>query len=154
MYFEKIFPSKLIKWNKIYLLLLKETCNTYWWWFQHKILNNILYLNKKFYKFRLTDNPFCSFCKTEHQGTSHDVHSWTLTSQLWSQRRLFLEPDVTPPDLLPQAAIFGFPAETNCQSFVLFNHLLLLFKLNVYNSRNDTVLCLNKLLRDITKIKI
>ena len=43
--------------------------------------------------------------------------------------------------------------ESNCHSFVLFNHLLLLFKLNVYNSRNDTVLCLNKLLRDITEVK-
>ena len=38
------------------------------------------------------------------------------------------------------------------QSFVLFYNLLLLFKLNVYNHRNDTVLCLNKLLRDFEKV--
>ena len=36
---------------------------------------------------------------------------------------------------------------------MLCNHLLLLFKLNVYYFRNDTVLCRNKFLQDITKGK-
>ena len=33
------------------------------------------------------------------------------------------------------------------------NYLLLVYKLNVYNSRDDKVLCLNKFQRDITKVK-
>ena len=55
--------------------------------------------------------------------------------------------------MLPQTAIFGFLDEPDYQNFVLLNHLILLFKLNVFNSRRDKALCFNKFLRDITKVK-
>ena len=38
--------------------------------------------------------------------------------------------------MLPQTVIFGFLDKPNNQNLVLLNHLLFLFKLNVYNSRN------------------
>lgn len=87
----------------------------------------MLYVNKKlivhsalFVKLKMKLHVFCS---------------GTLTWQVWSQLRVFLEPNFTLPDLIPQAAIFGFPEELNCQSFVLFNHFLLLFQLKVYSPK-------------------
>ena len=70
-----------------------------------------------------------------------------------SQLKLFLEPNLILPYTLPQTAIFGFLDKPDYQNFVLLNHLILLFKLNVFNSRRDKVLCFNKFLRDITKVK-
>ena len=64
------------------------------------------------------------------------------------RRFLFLELNLMLPDLLLQVVISGFPKESNCQSFVLLNQLLLLFKLNLYNSRNEHArvkLCHNRL---------
>ena len=124
--------NKFIKWSKIYLLSRRVTFNTYFQSCQYIILNIKLCLNKKLYTFKLIDNPICSFCKTGNENVLRVFHPCTLTRRLWSQLQLF---------------------QQNCQNFVLFNHLLLLFKLNVYYFRNDTVLCRNKFLQDITKGK-
>ena len=58
IYFEKMFLNKPIKWDKIYLLPRKVTYNTYLRCFQCKILNNILYFNKKLYTTKFTNGPY------------------------------------------------------------------------------------------------
>ena len=121
--------------------------------FQYKALNNILFLNNKLYTSKLANNLFYSFCKHENETTMHIFHFCNSTRRLMSQLKLLLEPDLLIPYLLPHTAIFSFLDEPNNQNFVYLNHLLLLFKLNIHNSRNVTVLCFNKLLRDITKVK-
>ena len=73
--------------------------------------------------------------------------------RLWSQLKLFLEPNMIFPCLLPQTTIFDFLEESDYQKFALLNYLLLLFKLNFYNFWIDKALCFNKLLRDVTKVK-
>ena len=50
------------------------------------------------------------------------------------------------------SAIFGALDKSTNQNVVLLNHLLLIFKLNVYNSRNNTF-CFNISLRYNTKVK-
>ena len=55
------------------------------------------------------------------------------------------------PDLTPQAAIFGF-LNTEEEFSLLQNHILLLFKLYIYNSRPSGILILNSLLAEIVKI--
>ena len=152
IYFEKIFPNKPIKRDEIYLLSLEVTYNTYLRCFQYKILNNILHLNSKLYTSKLTNSPLCSFCKHENETTLHIFYSCNSTRRLRSQIKLFLEANLILSYLLPQTAIFGFLDEPDNQNFVLLNYLLLLFKLNVYNSRKDKVLYFNKLLRDIIKV--
>ena len=47
VYFEKIFPNMKFDWRKIYILPRIATINTYLYSIQYKILNNILFLNKK-----------------------------------------------------------------------------------------------------------
>ena len=58
---------------------------------------------------------------------------------LWNQLRLYLPEKVTLPDLNPQSAIFGF-TDILDHNYLLVNHLLLIFKYNLYNSRvNNTI---------------
>ena len=52
-YFEKKFPLYNFHWKNIYTLPRKVTINAYLRSFQYKILNNILYLNKKLHTFGL-----------------------------------------------------------------------------------------------------
>ena len=46
-YFENLFNDNDIDWVTIYMLPRLATYNTYMWSFQFKLLNNILFLNKK-----------------------------------------------------------------------------------------------------------
>ena len=117
------------------------------------MLNNILYLSNKFYKYKFTNSPLYSFCIHENETTLHIFYSYYCACRLLSQLDLFLEQNLIPLYLLLQTTIFGFLGKPNNQNFMLLNHLLLLFKLNAYDSRNDAVLCFSKLLRDITKVK-
>ena len=121
--------------------------------FHYTILNNKLYLNNKPQASRLTNIPLCSFCKHENETTLHVFYSCNSPLRFWSQLKLFLEPNLIFPCLLPQTTMFDFLQEPDYQKFALLNCLLSLFKLNVYNFWRDKVLCFNKLLRDITKLK-
>ena len=102
-------------------------------------------MNIKLYASKLTNSPLCSFCKHENETTLPIFHSCNSSRRLWSQLKFISGAKIDIPYLLSQTVIFGFLDKPNNQNFVLSNNLLLLFKLNVYNSRNDTVLHLNKL---------
>ena len=39
--------------------------------FQYKILNNILYLNDRLYKFKVVPSPLCSLCNLENESLIH-----------------------------------------------------------------------------------
>ena len=43
--------------------------------FQYKILNNVLYLNEKLFKFKIVSSPLCSFCNSEDET---QIHLFTL----------------------------------------------------------------------------
>ena len=36
--------------------------------FQYKILNNVLFLNKRLYKFNVVTSPLCSLCTVENES--------------------------------------------------------------------------------------
>ena len=55
------------------------------------------------------------------------------------------------PFLSPQTASLGF-TNTYCNDILLKNHILLLFKIYVYNSRKHEKISLNNL-RNVTKVK-
>ena len=58
-------------WKDIYTLPSKVTTNVYLRLFQYKILNNVLYLNKKLHTFGLSNTRLCSFCRMEEEKLSH-----------------------------------------------------------------------------------
>ena len=57
---EAVLQSTDINWTKVYMIPQKVTIDTTLRIFQLKILNNILYLNKRISKFDLNVSPLCS----------------------------------------------------------------------------------------------
>ena len=113
----------------------------------------MLYLNKKFFPFGNTQSPLCSFCHTEAETTLHVFHKCSVTKILWNQLLLFFETDLDFPDLTLQAAFFGFINKLDNNLNILQNHILLTFKLHVYQSREGKSLYLNMLIKNIIKVK-
>ena len=60
-----------------------------------------------------------------------------VTVDLWNELRLFFAPSINLDPLTPKSAMLGF-LEVNDDTFLLKNHILLLFKLCVYQNRSDT----------------
>ena len=58
-------------WKDIYTLPSKVTTNAYIRLFQYKILNNVLYLNKKLHTLGLSNTQLCSFCRMEEETISN-----------------------------------------------------------------------------------
>ena len=61
-YFKKTFKNPNLDWKTIYLLPRITTVDTTIPVFQHKLLNNIQFLNKMLYQFGISKDSLCSFC--------------------------------------------------------------------------------------------
>ena len=97
--------------------------------FQYKILNNILYLNEKLFKFKIVDSLLCSLCEIENE--------YVITSNLLEQFKLWVSDislfgtlDIDPP------TIFG-AWNLNTPDFIPINHMILLFKRYICLRRQD-----------------
>ena len=153
-YFDNLFSNVELPWKEIYLNARKATANSHLRSFNYKIINNVLYLNEKLFQFGKTQSPLCSFCHNEAETTLHVFHKCSVTKTLWNQLSLFFETDLDFPDLTTQAALFGFINESDNNLNILQNHILLIFKLYIYQSRERGVLNLNGLIKNVTKVKI
>ena len=98
---------------------------------QYKLLNNVLYLNKKLYHFGIISQSKCSFCELCDEATQHLFRECTFTQNLWNQLWLYVSRKATLPVLNPQRAIFGF-TDVLDYNYLLVNHLLLIFRYNVF----------------------
>ena len=67
LYFEDLFQIKDIDWKHVHLLPRRVTVNTNLRVFQYNILNNVLYLNEKLFRFKKISYPLCSFCQSENE---------------------------------------------------------------------------------------
>ena len=67
IYFENLSHDYNIDWTTIYTLPRLITNNTYMRSFQYKMLNNVLFLNKKLHSFGIKPFPLCSFCNLYDQ---------------------------------------------------------------------------------------
>ena len=106
--------------------------------FQCKILNNILYLNEKLFKFQIVDSPLCSLGETENESVLHLCCACAVTSNLLEQLKLRVS-DISPfgkIDIDPQTIIYG-AWNLNMPDFILINHMILLFKRYIYLRRQD-----------------
>ena len=50
-----------------------------------KILNNVLYINKKLNTFGLSNTQLCSFCKMEKETISHLFYYCNHMQDIWNQ---------------------------------------------------------------------
>ena len=124
--------------------------------FQYKILNNVLFLNKKLHTFGIKPS-LCSFYNL-YDETPYMFYECDRVKCLWSDLVQYFQNNLILPTLTPQTAIFGFLDYTNNDSIFennkcLSNHILLIFKLYVYKSREKKLLNINNLIAEIQKIK-
>ena len=115
------------------------TYNTYMRSFQCKILNNVLFLNKKLHTSGIKPSPLCSFCNLYNETPDH-IYECDGVKCFWSDLVLCFQNNLILPTLTPQTAIFGFFHYTNNDSTFennkcFCNHILLIFKFFVYKSR-------------------
>ena len=120
--------------------------------FQCKLLNNVLYLNKKLFQFGIISQSKCSFCDLYDETPYHIFYKCTYTQNLSNQLRLYISEKVALPVLNPQSAIFSF-TDVLDHNYFLGNHLLRIFKYNIYNSRVENTLSFQSLKCVISQIK-
>ena len=77
---EEDFP-----WDKLYILPYNTTTESTARVFQYKILNNILYLNKRLHRMKLAESPLCGLCKLYPETISHLFFKCKVSSQLWKE---------------------------------------------------------------------
>ena len=134
------------------------THNTYMRSFQYKILNNILYLNKKLHIFGIKSSPLCSFCNLYDETPCHIFYECDRVKFLWLELVQCFQNTLILPTLTPQTAILGILDSVSNNSFfennkILINHILLIFKLYVYKSREKKFININNLIAEIRKVK-
>ena len=139
-------------WKWIYLLPGLVTLDSHFRSFQYKNLNNVLYLNKKLFTLRKSTSPLCPFCKLSDERVLHLFYECNIILNLWNELDLFFENEFTLFDLTLQAAFLGF-LNVDSELLLIQNHLLLIFKIYIYNSRKSESLKIKSLIREITKVK-
>ena len=72
------------------------------------------------------------------------------TQFLWKKLQTYLSSHLSIPNLTPQSAMFGF---IDVEDFKIVNHILIIFKVCVYKSRNKMNLNFEYLKHRITKVK-
>ena len=143
----KVFPNGNFDCKKNYILPRVVTINSFQRNFQCKILDNI-YLNKMLFTFRKTKTPLCSICHSSKKLFCiyfQNVYVWNNCG------RLFLTNNISLPILTLQTAISN-GIENNV--YKITNHILLIFKLHVYKSRESGTLELCRLISEIKKVKL
>ena len=151
-YFENLFETSQFNWKKIYFLIRNTTLDTKARMFQYKVLHNILYANKMLFKFGKVTSPRCSFCKLHDETIMHLFYDCLIVKKLWNQLKSILSNNHNFSISTPQSAIFGFwDLDTN--EHLILNHLLLIFKMYIYNARTTGYLNISHLLIYIKGIK-
>ena len=98
-------------------------------------------------------SPLSPFCKLSDETVLHLFYECNITLNLWNELVLFFENEFTLFDLTLQAAFLGFLGFHNVDPELLLiqNHLLLIFKTYIYNSRRSESLKIKSLIREIEK---
>ena len=132
---ERILQMNNIDWATVYLLPQKTTIESRMRIFQYKILNNILYLNNRLYKFGYVKSPMCSLCNSETETMTHLFCHCSKTDQMWNSLTSWCKGCLTLPVPEPSTAIQGF-SDIRDEKSKLINHILILFKFFLYANRN------------------
>ena len=151
-YLNELLKTDSLDWKQIYILprlVTPDSCSRS---FQYKIWNDVLYLNKKLFTFQKSTSPVSPFCKLSDETVFHLFYKCYIILNLWNELELFFENEFTLFDLTPQAAFLGF-LNVDSKLLLIQNHLLLIFKIYIYNSRRSESLKIKSLIREISKVK-
>ena len=151
-YFEKFFNNSNLDWKAIYLLPRIATVDTTIRFCQYKLLNNALFLNKMLYRFGISQDSLCFFCSLEEETPMHIFYSCNHIQILLKILKYYIQNNVDLPSLTSQSTILGF-TNSESENFIIINHLLLIFKYYIFESRSNKYLSFLQLKTDIIKVK-
>lgn len=101
--------------------------------FQYKILNNCLYLNRDLFRFKIIESPICSFCSIYSETIDHVFVHCEHSKSLYRDIRIWTKSaGIVLPDLNISNIILGSDSEKNG---AIINLILTVFKLIIYKSR-------------------
>ena len=121
-----------INWPYIYNFAWQTSIDSYSRTFQFKCLHNILFLNERLFKLKHSNTQLCSFCNLAPENMIHLFSECHITKELWRQIQTSL-PEIQLADLTPGSAFFGL----NPLDDLLANHIHLIFRIALYNSRKN-----------------
>ena len=84
-YCKTLFPHLNLDWKLIYFLLRILTKNTSLRAFQYKVLNSVLYLNHKFFHFRVSITSLCSYFNQHNETVQHLFSTCKQVVSLWTE---------------------------------------------------------------------
>ena len=132
---ERILQMNDKDWATVYLLPQKTTVESRMHIFPYKILNYILYLNNRLYKFGYVESPMGSLCNSETETMTHLFCHCSKTDQMWNSLTSWCKGYLTLPVLEPSTEILGF-FDIRDEKSKLINHILILYKIFLYANRN------------------
>ena len=118
--------------------------------FQNKVLNSVLYLNEKLFRFKLVSSPLCYFCNSVEKHLYTFSYSCNQTKSLWSKFQELLNSEILLSQNTPQSAFLGFP--DNEENFEINYHLHVIFKYYLFKSRDTRKISLGELTKNIIKM--
>ena len=124
LYYQKKFSNSNLYRKRIYLLVRIVTKDRTLHAFQSKLLNNVLYLNKMYFKFGKSGSPLCSFCNLKDETPYYLFYVCRHTISLWNQLRHFVSNSLNITPLTSQSAILVLSTKRK-----LFNHKSFTFHL-------------------------
>ena len=152
IYYKNFFQNSNLDWKTIYTLPHIVTKDSRLQVFQYKLLNNVLYLNKMLFRFGKIDSLLCPFYKMIDETPPHLFYNCIKTKLLWDQLKDFISNETLSfPSLTPQSAIHGHINFSD--DYLLINHIILIYKFYIYNSRNRGYLNIAQLKAIIDKTK-
>ena len=141
-----MFENTTLDWKKTYLLPRLATTDTTLRSFQYKILNNVLFLNKKL------SSTLCSFCDTLEETPIHIFFDCVHVKCLWERLHIDFQKDFILQSLTSQSVILGLYNEAN-GNYNLRSHILLIFKCYIYISKEKQTLNIDILMANLIKVK-
>ena len=133
---EKLLANDNINWQEVYMIPCKVSISSSIRIFEYKILNNILYLNRKMSKFDEGVGHLCSLCLKEPEDILHLFCQYDRTQILWETLSNKVAGFLSLPKLEPELAILG-KWNLNTKGKVLINHIVLLFKRFIFDNRSN-----------------
>ena len=80
---QKSLDISNMDWPTIYMIPQKVTIESSLRIFQYKILNNIIFLNNRLFKFGKAQSTLSSLCKRENETIKHSFSQRFITRRLW-----------------------------------------------------------------------
>ena len=82
---EKLLTSVSIEWKKVYMLPRIATIESSLRSFQYRLMNNILYLNERLFKFDVVKSPLCSLRSLVNETVVHLLCECKETIRIWKR---------------------------------------------------------------------